>query len=207
MEQWPWIGQREHVLDTHSHYVRKDMSEGETHQREQSRAGVWIQRRPWNWAFTAIPQPALLRYDTHSAPPHTLWQRRKMTYLLLHFSLTPPPLATQTRWKKKRKKKRESTSIWPFPGTPLKDKTTTIRLHFSASCPPHSSGYVHSNPYFKTPPHLYSYSIILSRAKESAWYVNKSQLSHSSGSCSGKKNKKRGPKDCRSIAGRGQSET
>lgn len=48
MEQWPWIGQPEHVLDTHSHYVRKDMSEGETHQREQSRAGVWIQRRPWN---------------------------------------------------------------------------------------------------------------------------------------------------------------
>lgn len=100
---------------------------------------------------TAIPQPALRCYNTHSGSPHTLWQGRKMTYSLLHFYWPFHPRYPDTV-------KRESTSIWPYPGTPLKDKTTTIRLHFPASCCPHSSGYVHSNPIFK-PLHICIHTI------------------------------------------------
>lgn len=74
----------------------------------------------------------------------------------------PSTLATQTGW-------RESSSICQCPGTPLKDKTTTIRLHFPASSPPHISGYVHSNPILS----LSTSVFIQYHSIRSAWYVKK----------------------------------
>ncbi len=141
MEQWPWIGHWKHILDTSSQSLCKEgQKRGMTekkYQRDKSHADV-AQEIELSLP-TAVLQPALLCYDTHSSSPHTLWQERKMTYSLLHFYWPFHPRSADMV-------KRESTLIWPFPARPLKDKTTTIRLHFPASCPPHSSGYVHSNP-------------------------------------------------------------
>lgn len=104
----------------------------------------------------------------------------------------PSTPATQTGW-------RESTSIWQCPGTPLKDKTTTIRLHFPASCPPYSSGHVHSNPILSPSTSVFiQYHFIRSIRVHDMWI---SHCSQSSGSCL------ENTKDCRNIAGRGKNRT
>lgn len=112
---------------------------------------------------------------------------------LTHFSTftDPSTLATQTGW-------RESTSICQCPGTPLKDKTTTIRLHIPASYPPHISGYVHSNPILNlsTSVFIQYHSIRSIRV-----HVKKSHCSQSLGSCL------ENTKHCRNTAGRGQNRT
>lgn len=96
---------------------------------------------------------------------------------LAHFSSSADPstVAAQTQ-----RARGESTSIRPVPGgAPLKDKTTTIRLRFPASCRPFSWGYVHLGKK-KSPttlPHLCSRAISPSGGvRELAYYPHKSAI-------------------------------
>lgn len=134
------------ISQTHSHcnYVKKAKEKHEwkiQYGRGPSRAGIEA-TLPLEGSFHFQLQyhKQLSSVMIHILVPHIHYDREEKW--LAHFSTftDPSTLDTQTQWKG------VSTSIWPYPGIPLKDKTTTIKLHIPASYSPHSSGYMHTNP-------------------------------------------------------------
>lgn len=100
---------------------------------------------------TGTPRPALGEHSGSSACVMTGKKNDLLTSLL---PLTLPPSLHRAR------ARGESTSIWPVPaGAPLKDKTTTIRLRFPASCRPFDWGYVNQKKRKTTLPPLCSRAI------------------------------------------------
>lgn len=88
---------------------------------------------------TGTPRPALRCRGEHSDSSARVMTGKKNDLLTSLPPLTPSTVAAQTQ-----RARGESTSILPVPGgAPLKDKTTTIRLRFPASCCPFGWGYVH----------------------------------------------------------------
>lgn len=88
---------------------------------------------------TGTPRPAPRCRGEHSDSSACVMTGKKNDLLT-----SLPPLTLPPSLHRRSEQGGESTSILPVPGgAPLKDKTTTIRLRFPASCRPFSRGYVH----------------------------------------------------------------